>query len=162
MPRSSLRHRALIPVLLAILPLLGLIFYSYFNQRALAIREMQRDELVAVRNLAAAKENLISSTGNLLVTLARTPEMQHLDRQACNALFAKLLKESCYCNSIVAVDAEGRMVASAPAVPDPVTYADRSWFQKVKQTRGLVLGGMVFRPRQRQVRQQSGVPHFGQ
>ena len=143
MPRSSLRHRALLPVMLAVLPLLGLILYSYFNQRQQAIREVQRDELVAVRNLAAAKETLINSTGNLLVTLARTPEVQRLDPQACSALFAKLLKESCYCNSIVAVDSEGRMVASAPAVPDPLTYADRPWFQKVKQTRGLVLGETV-------------------
>ena len=93
MPRSSLRHRALLPVMLAVLPLLGLILYSYFNQRQQAIREVQRDELVAVRNLAAAKETLINSTGNLLVTLARTPEVQRLDPKACSALFAKLLKQ---------------------------------------------------------------------
>ena len=130
--------------MLAILPLLGLILYSYFNQRQQAIREVQRDELVAVRNLAAAKGTLISSTGNLLVTLARTPEVQRLDPKACSALFAKLLKQTPCCTTIVAVDAEGRMVASAPAAPDPVTYADRPWFQKVKQTRSLVLGDTVF------------------
>ncbi len=143
MPRSSLRHRAFIPVMLAILPLLGLILYSYFNQRQVAIREVQRDELVAVRNLAAAKDTLISSTSNLLLATARLPEVQHVDQKACDALFAGLLKQSPYCSSIVAVDSEGRMVASAPAVPDPLTYADRPWFQKVKQTRNLVLGGMV-------------------
>ncbi len=143
MPRSSLRLRALIPVMLAILPLLGLILYSYFNQRQAAIHEVQRDELVAVRNLAAAKETAINNARNLLVTLARTPEVQHLEPQACHDLFAELLKEIPYFNTIGVTNADGKLVASAPAVPDPITYADRPWFQKVKQTRGLVLGETV-------------------
>ena len=143
MPRSSLRHRALIPVMLAILPLLGLILYSYFNQRQAAINDVQRDELVAVRNLAAAKETAINNARNLLVTLARTSEVQHHEPQACHDLFAELLKQTPYCTTIVAVDSEGRMVASAPAVADPVSYADRPWFQKVKQTRALVMGETV-------------------
>ena len=53
---SSLRSRAIVLVLLAIFPLLALTLYSYFDQRDRAIREVQRDELVAARNLATIQE----------------------------------------------------------------------------------------------------------
>ena len=41
---SSLRSRAIILVLLAILPLLALTFYSYVEERNRAVAEVQRDE----------------------------------------------------------------------------------------------------------------------
>ena len=86
---SSLRSRAIILVLLAILPVLALTLYSYFDQRRYrAIREMQRDELAAARNLATLQETLIGTTRQLLMTLARLPQVQRRDRDACNALLA--------------------------------------------------------------------------
>ena len=69
---ASLRSRAIFLVLLAILPLLALTLYSYFDQRERAIREVQRDELVAARNLATLQETLIRTTRQLLTTLAQT------------------------------------------------------------------------------------------
>ena len=68
---SSLRSRAIVLVLLAIFPLLALTLYSYFDQRDRAIREVQRDELVAARNLATIQETMISDARQLLATLAR-------------------------------------------------------------------------------------------
>ena len=91
---SSLRSRAITLVLLAIFPLLALTLYSYFDQRDRAIREVQRDELVAARNLATIQETVISDARQLLATLARLPQVQRRDRDACNALFAELLKQS--------------------------------------------------------------------
>ena len=70
---ASLRSRAILLVLLAILPLLALTLYSYFDQRERAIHEVQRDELVAARNLATVQETLINSTRQLLADLARRP-----------------------------------------------------------------------------------------
>ena len=137
---SSLRSRAIILVLLAILPLLASTLYFYFDQRNRAIVEVQRGELVAARNLAIVQETLISTTGQLLETLARMPQVQRRDREACNALFAELLKQSPHNLTIGAADAEGRLFASAPSAPGPVTYADRPWFQKISQTRNLVIG----------------------
>ncbi len=141
--QSSLRSRAIVLPLLAILPLVALTLYSYFDQRERAIREVQRDELVGVRNMATIQEILFSQTRQMLTTLARLPEVQRRDREACNALFAELLKQSPYSATIVATDAEGRLFASAPAAPGPVNYADRPWFKKIVQTRDLVLGETV-------------------
>ena len=117
--------------------------YSYFDQRDRAIREVQRDELVAARNLATIQETVINDARQLLATLAQLPQVQRRDRDACNALFAELLKQSPHSATIGATDSEGRLFASAPAAPGPVNYADRLWFQKIIQTRDFVIGETV-------------------
>ena len=76
---SSLRSRAIILVLLAILPVLALNLYSYFDQRQIAIREMQRDELAAAKIWLPFRRLLIGTTRELLMTLARLPQVQRRD-----------------------------------------------------------------------------------
>ena len=140
---SSLRSRAIALVLLAIFPLLALTLHAYFDQRNRAIGEVQRDELVAARNLATIQETLINKTRQLLMTLAKLPEVQRRDRDAVNALFAALLDQSPHSASIGATDSAGRLFASAPAASGPVNYSDRSWFQRIIQTRDFVVGETV-------------------
>jgi signal transduction histidine kinase len=143
MPRfsfPSLRSRAILLVLLAILPLLALTFYSYVTQRNRAVREVQRDELVACRNLATIQGALMRSTRQVLATLAQLPLVQRRDQHECNALFAKLMEQSGHYTLIGAADPEGRMFASVPAATEPVKVADRLWFQKAIQTRSFFVG----------------------
>jgi signal transduction histidine kinase len=143
MPRfsfPSLRSRAIFLVLLAILPLLALTFYSYVMERNRAVREVQRDELVACRNLATVQGTLIRSTRQVLSTLAQMPQVQRRDRNGCNILFARLMEQSGHYTLIGAVDLEGRMFASAPAASEPVNVADRLWFKKVMQNRAFFVG----------------------
>ena len=137
---ASLRSRAIFLVLLTVLPLLALMLYSYFDQRARTIREVQRDELVAARNLATLQEVLIRDTRQLLQTLSRLPQVQRLDRNACNALFDELLKQNPHYAVIGGVDPAGWTFASAPPVSQPVNVADRLWFQKAVQTRDFFAG----------------------
>ena len=112
---SSLRSRAILLVMLAILPLLALTLYAYFDQRARAIREVQRDELVAARNLATIQETLIRNTRQILETSGPDcPRCSGATPEACNALFAGVLKQSPYFAVIGAADPEGRVFASAP------------------------------------------------
>ena len=140
---SSLRSRAIILVLLAIFPLLALTLYSYFDQRDRAIPEVQRDELVAARNLATLQETLIRNTRQILETLAQSPLVQRRDREACDLLFAKLLNHSPYYAVLAAADLEGQVFASAPEARGPVNIADRFFFQKAVETRNFVVGEPV-------------------
>ena len=141
---ASLRSRAIFLVLLTVLPLLALTLHSYFNQRQQAIREVQRDELVAARNLATLQETLINSTRQLLATVSRLPQVQRLDRNGCNALFDELLKQNPHYAVIGGADPEGWTFASAPPVAAPVNVADRLWFQKAVQTRDFFAGEPLF------------------
>ena len=76
---------------------------------------MQRDELVAARNLATLQETLIGTTRQLLMTLARLPQVQRRDRDGCDPLFAGLLTQCPYYAILAAADLEGQVFASAPA-----------------------------------------------
>jgi signal transduction histidine kinase len=134
---GSLRSRAVFLVLLAILPLLALTIFSYIKDRERTLHEVQKDALVATRNLATVQEMLIQDTRQLLVGLAKQSVVQRGDRAGCNALFAKLLKDTPHCALIGAADAEGRMFASAPPAPKPVKVADRRWFQEAVRTRAF-------------------------
>ena len=140
---SSLRSRAIILVLLAILPVLALNLYSYFDQREQAIREVQRDELVTARNLATLQETLIGTTRQLLMTLARLPQVQRHNREACESLFAGVLAQCPYYAVLAAADPEGRIFASAPEAKGPVNIADRLFFQQAIQTRAFFVGEPV-------------------
>jgi PAS domain S-box-containing protein len=140
---SSLRSRAIILVLLAVLPLLVLTLYSYFDQRDRAVRQLQKNELVTARNLANVQEGLISATRDLLTILARLPQVQQHDREVCNLLFAKLMEQSPYYTALLAADREGQVFASAPASEEPVNVADRFFFQKAIETRSFSVGEPV-------------------
>ncbi len=140
---SNLRSRAIILVLLAILPLLALTLYSYFDQRGRAIGEVQRRELVTVREMATIQEILFNNTKQLLTTLARMPEVQRRDREASNLLFAKLMEQYPYYTALLAADREGQVFASAPAAEESVNITDRLYFQKAVETRSFAIGEPV-------------------
>ena len=142
-PLASLRSRAIGLVLLAILPLLALTLYSYFDQRDREIREVQRDALTAAKNLAVIQETMISGTKRLLMTLSRMPEVQKFDRAGSNALFARMMEENPYYNDIIAVNLQGQLFASAPPAHAPLNYSDRLWFKKVLQTKTFSIGELV-------------------
>ncbi len=137
---SSLRSRAILLVLLAVLPLLALTLYSHVDQRKRAISEVQRDELVAARNLAAILETLIRNNRQLLETLVQLPQVQRRDPDGCNALFASLLVQTPYLADIGAADHQGWVFASAPAASEPVNLADRPYFRKTVLTRAFAVG----------------------
>jgi signal transduction histidine kinase len=139
----SLHSRAVGLVLLAILPLFALTLYSYFNQRDAAIREVQRDELVAVKNIAATLQTLVTTTRNLLISVAQLPQVQRLDRDGCHALFTRIMEHNPYYSIIAVVDANGQLVASNPQSAGVVNYTDRRWFQQAVKTRTFFLGEMV-------------------
>jgi signal transduction histidine kinase len=137
---KSLRARAIYLVLLAILPLLALTLYSYLDKRDRAIRELQRDELVAVRNLATLQETLINSTRQFLANLARLPQVQNQDRDACNALFANLIEHSPYFASLGGSNPEGVVFACAPSVSRSFSISGHLFFKTTKRTRDFVMG----------------------
>lgn len=90
---GSLRFRALLLVLLALLPVFGLTLYSYLDQRRRAIREVQKGALSMARSAAQTQETIISSGYQLLVTLGQAPQVRRRDAPGCAALFAALAKE---------------------------------------------------------------------
>lgn len=140
---KSLRARAIYLVLLAILPLIAFTLYAYFHHRDEAIHEVQRDELVAARNLAAVLEILINNSRDHLMMWAQLAAVQQRDQKTCNDIFAEHLQRCPYYVSVGGADAEGRVFASAPLISHPVNISNHRYFQEAKRTRDFVISEPV-------------------
>src|SRR6185503_11336400 len=88
---SRLRVRLLLLVLLALLPVLGLVVYTSIEQRANAMAETKASALRLVRLAASGQKQHLEAARQLLITLAQLSEVRQTNGPACEALFATLL-----------------------------------------------------------------------
>ena len=143
MPRfhfGSLRLRAILLVLLAILPLVGLSIYSYIDARDRAFLEVRRDMLALARNLAQLQANLIGDTHQLLAVLAELPQVKKGDITGCQALFAKVMQGGERYSALAAATPDGRIFASFPSRDQSLSISDRPYFQRLLETWDFVVG----------------------
>src|SRR3990172_1938367 len=91
-PFATLRVRLLVLVLLAILPIAGLILYTGWENRRNAASEARIDALRLTELAASNQAALIEGAGQLLPALAQLREVRDSDMRACDALFADMLE----------------------------------------------------------------------
>jgi len=137
---SSLRVRLLLLVLLAVLPAIGLVLYTAWDQRQQARGEAQRDALWLAELAAADHRRLIEGAHQLLTALARSPEVREPTRATCRMFLADLLTQyRAYANLAVA-DPAGHVACSALPLTGAVNVADRVYFQRTLATRAFAVG----------------------
>jgi PAS domain S-box-containing protein len=134
---SSLRFRLIVLILLAVLPMLGLTLYNNLEQRRAAAQETQEE---ALRLAQLMQDQLIENTRQLLAALAQLPEIRSGDPAACQALLADFLAQYPMYAALSAATPGGDVWCSAPPPSQPVNVADRSWFQRLLQTKDFVVG----------------------
>lgn len=136
---SNLRVRFLLLVLATVLPALGLLIVSANEQRDQAL-ETARANTRGLASLAAAdQQRQIEATRQLLVVLARLPEVQAGGAE-CSALLADLnAKFPLYANLGV-IAPGGTLVCSAETPSGPVNLADRAYFQNAVATGQFSIG----------------------
>jgi steroid delta-isomerase-like uncharacterized protein len=137
---KNLRVRFLLLVLLAVLPALGLLIYTAADQRDQAVANA-RGEASNLASLAAADESrLIEGTRQLLVVLARLPEVRNGDAAACNALLADMLADFPLYANLGVIAPDGRLTCSAVPAPGPTNLSDRLYFQQAAVRRDFAVG----------------------
>ena len=149
-PFHNLRATLMGLVLLAILPALGLALYHGLALRAQARNEAQAEAVKRARNLAAVQKEHYEAVRRLVETLAATTVVRVIDPKGCSLLFSQLKTQSGEgLANILAVSANGEPIGqAAPGAGDlfapetsPLgvpTYAGRSWFTTVSQTKACV------------------------
>ncbi len=143
MPRfslGSLRFRAVSLVLLCLFPLLGLLIFSYVQERNRAIAEVKLDAVALARNLAQLQANLVDDSHQLLATLAQIPQVQNRDVAGCEAIFAKLQKTNDRYSTFLAATPDGNVFASVPPVESPLNVKDRQYFHSAVETGKFTVG----------------------
>jgi PAS domain S-box-containing protein len=129
----------LLLVLLAVVPALGLILYSAWEERQQTAKEVKENALRLARLATNDQERLIEHARNFLTGLAQHPKMLERDRIWCNELFARLLKQHSHYANLGVIDANGTLFCSG--LPSPPIYAgDRAYFRRAVETRDFAIG----------------------
>ena len=135
---SSLRARLTLLVLLVFVPAIGLFLYTSYETRRNESTEVQKNALRMVRLTAVQHAELIKSTQQLLLALARLPEVRSGRQARCNLLFADLMQQYPAYMALAAARADGEVFCSAMPLEHPVTFGDRRWFNELMRTRNFV------------------------
>jgi predicted ester cyclase len=137
---SSLRVRFVLLAVIAVLPALGLLFYTVNQQRDSAIKSAQEDTQRVASLAASDQGRQIDSTRQLLTLLARLPEVRGDDVDTCSALLASLLADFPLYANLGTIAPDGTLECSAIPSKVPVNLKDRDYFQRAVATRGFAVG----------------------
>ncbi|MBI2879355.1 MAG: response regulator [Candidatus Rokubacteria bacterium] len=137
---SSLRARLLALVLVALLPMAGLILSSALERRRAAATEVGESVLRLTRLATANHARVLEGARQLLVGLAHLPEVRERKGEACGPLFAALLPHYPLYANLGAIDPDGELFCSALPQDRPIHLADRAYFQRAVATRAFAVG----------------------
>src|SRR5438093_1167312 len=92
----NLRVSFMLLILAALLPALAFTLYTYADQRQRAASDAQYEALGLAHLAADRNKQLVESTRQLLITLAKLPQTQVLrgDSATCGSLLAGLLAQN--------------------------------------------------------------------
>jgi PAS domain S-box-containing protein len=137
---SGLRARLFALVLLALIPALGMILYTAWEQRQMATREAKSNALRLARLIALEHKQLIDGAHQLLVALAQVPAVRDSDPVACSQLLASLLRQEPRFANLGVIKPGGEVACSALPAPRAVNVADRPYFRRALETRAFAIG----------------------
>jgi len=108
---SSLRARSIAFVLLAVIPAFGVILFTDQRHRTSIAAQVQKSALGSARVIATEQRHIFENAHQLLITLARLPQIREYNGAACQKILAGLL-EPLYIDLGV-VDLKGNLICSA-------------------------------------------------
>ena len=140
----KLSARLLLLVLIAALPVLALQVYEQVELRAQR-KEVVGEQALQLAHLAAAQQDqFVEGARALLTALARLPEVQRRDPEACSALFAELKPQFPAVTGIGATAPDGISFCGSMGVPgDKLSLADRGYFQDALSRKALAISGYI-------------------
>jgi len=109
---GNLRTRLVGLVLLAVLPLAGLSFYTAYEQRQLEIADIEGDVLTFAEFAARDEAQLLDGTRQLLASFAHYLEQQWSDPAECSRYLSELMNHYRRYKNLGAVNSQGMPTAA--------------------------------------------------
>jgi len=134
---TSLRHRLLLLVLLAVLPVLSMIVSTAWEQRRQAAEGAKEDALRVARLASAQHERLLEGARSLLIGLAQLSDVQMHNSRACSALFADVQRRFSLYRDIGAARPDGQVFCAARPPPAARNDADPQYFRHALAAREI-------------------------
>jgi signal transduction histidine kinase len=140
---AQFRTRLILLVLLVFIPAMALVIHANLRQRGNE-RAKARESVAALAKLTASKqENFLKNTRQLLVTLAEFPFLvRHDNGPLAQSHFANLRKILPDYLDFGIIEADGTLFCSVEAADGVVTMNDRSYYQRVIETRRFEVGDL--------------------
>lgn len=143
MASISLNLRLWAVVLLAVLPVFGLVVLDYHHQRR-DLARMLEDDVLRMLSIAEAQERLaLDAVRTTLRVMARAKDVQGLDADECSALARQTLESISDYNNLGAALPDGRLLCSGRPLAGTVMVSDRRWFMDAARGDGMARGEFV-------------------
>ncbi|MBG3877902.1 response regulator [Desulfovibrio oxamicus] len=144
----SIRVTLVWVALLAALPSFGVILYDSHRLASQLKGEAEASVTRAASSITALQERVADGARQTLTILAALPDVRRLDPAACEAVFREVLAEDTTLLNLLALDANGDLVASARQplpLPGqaPFNLADRLYFRTALRDKRFVSGEYV-------------------
>ena len=143
---ASLRVRLLSLVLLAVIPALGLLFYTGAQHRRLLMTGIEAELLRWTRLAAVDYAQLLDETDQLLATLGTLSDLPDQQPDACQAFLDGLLKQHPFHVNLGVADPEGDVVCSARPLASGFTLGGRVDLPRLLETRAFTVGAYRVAP----------------
>ncbi|MBI4218898.1 MAG: GAF domain-containing protein, partial [Chloroflexi bacterium] len=137
---SSLGFRVTALVLLALMPVLGLVIYTAVEHRRDAALQAKQDALRLAQEVESRQQRSFADARQLLTVVSRDPAVQSGDPADCSKYLADLLKLYPQYTSLTVVNADGDLWCNALPQANPINVRERPTFQRVMATREFVIG----------------------
>ncbi|WP_255368656.1 PAS domain S-box protein [Polaromonas sp. OV174] len=136
----GLRSRLVLLVLLALLPVFGLLAYSAAQSRQAALQMAQSSLQSQVLLVAAHQQRLVEKTYELLNGIASAPHIKRLAPALCTQHLKNLHAEHPEFTNLGVARLDGRLVCDAREMPKNTQIRDRAYFQQVVDGQPFAVG----------------------
>jgi len=136
----GLRTRLVLLVLLALLPVFGLLVYSAEQNHRAALRLAQSDLQSGVLVLSAREQRTVDTVRDLLTGIASGPHIKNPVRGLCDQHLKNLHAEHPEFNNLGLAATDGTLVCDALGLTKGVRIDDRDFFRQVMAGRRFAVG----------------------
>ncbi|SFJ91025.1 PAS domain S-box-containing protein [Desulfomicrobium apsheronum] len=136
---GSIKKKLAILFLMAALPAILIIVIAGLDNHRRAVSDAERQLQTFSRHMAETQTQITLATKALLEGLAMLPEVRQGDVEACNRLFANLLKINPDYAALHLVNPHGNLVASGSA-RKPANFAHTRHFREAVATKAFATG----------------------
>jgi signal transduction histidine kinase len=137
---GKLQTHLILLVLIAVIPLVVLMFYTASEQRRLEMAKIEADVLTLAETAARLEEQVLDGSRQMLISLAHYFRFQWSDPTAIAGYLTDLLNRYRRYKNIGSIRADGRLHCSAVPYAEDIFVKDRSWFKNALATKEFAVG----------------------
>ena len=138
---GHLRYRLIVLVLIAVIPLAGLMFFAASEQKQRSVAAIEKNVLTLAGLAAKEEEQMLDGSRQVLVSAASALRTHWSAPSECSAYLSELLGHYRHYKNFGAVAIDGSLLCSAAPLRGDFNARDLTWFRQAVATREFSIGG---------------------